>query len=77
MSVFEWKSKKHYLKNKQCLFCILIVLEKDMQSVAKVVWFIQSQNHCLHKESTLFSVAFSLIGIHWFHCGLSWSQDFR
>ena len=77
VSVFEWKTKEHYLKEKPCLFCILIVLGKDTQSVSKVVWFIQSPNHCLHKESTLFSVGFSLIDIHWFHRGLSRSQDFR
>lgn len=69
--VFEWKTKEHCLKkSKQCLFVILTMLRKDLQSVTKVVWFIQSPSHGL-KESTLFSVDFSLIDIHWFHCGLN------
>lgn len=76
MSAFEWKAKEHYLKNEPCLFCILTVPGKDIPSVSKVVWFIQSPNHCLHKESTLFSVGFSLIDIHWFHRGLGQSQGF-
>lgn len=69
--VFEWKTKEHCLKkSKQCLFVILTMLRKDLQSVTKVVWFIQSPSHGL-KESILFSVDFSLIDIHWFHCGLN------
>lgn len=73
VSVFKQKVKEHFLKNKSCLSWILIVPGKGTQSVSKGVWFIRSPNLCLHKESLLFSP----IGIHWFRCGLSRSQDFR
>lgn len=77
VSMFKWKVKEHYFKNEPCLSCILIVPGKDTQSVAKGVWFIRSPNLCLHKESMLVSGHCSPVDIHWFHCGLSRSQDFR
>lgn len=60
VSVFKQNIKEHYLKNKSCLSCILIVPGKGTQSVSKGIWFIWSPN--LYIRNQCCSVPLAFIG---------------